>query len=998
MRFATRSIKAKASIIETRDIVNSTFITQILMLLLKIIEFFVDVLKLRKRVRDDVNIENAELFWRRLSFWLIFRVAIQRHLCIILRNETEQMCYKFFICTMLVQFFDDCYDQLASKLTITLIFKLCRRLAKLEMNKVWVNSVFVVYKNFFDLIDFHFKEIIKKATKHIEIIWSNYKKTIARKILKLSFRANEQALRLFFSNNEKYFFDILTLPRAKRSNFVFLKVFSINDEVIKQFQNFTNGYFNLIELKKKIEMKQKVISELSADCQIRTVELTRSIDTLFIAVKSAYDANSEQMSIFILNLFDLWVQMNKCIVKTCSFLKSYHSTFNFEFLNVIHLFTLSNMQRFRDIQVHLKNKLRNCRFFKTIFNEFEKTCFAAQYLEQSISLQNLRQQIEIALTRSREKKKIEWINVCEKYDKLNQEIFIDICVCFVNLDEFRNIQKCKKCWQRRCRRKMKIEIHENFFFEDYFLAIAIIFEFKISTYLIAYRNVTWRIIDDFAHSSKLTACLSSIMLLKDYRQLNNYLKSIVKDISFAFVKKFFLQTHFEALKMKVNLSDICFSHELKFSYYDTNFKIWLKSFDKSLTFQHHFEIHVSRNLQFSIISSSTHPASNINESSFYEIIVSQTKCSSNMFIHEFTFYQRLLSSKIRRWSIMLIKLSASNLNFSTKDIMHVFNQFVVQAGSAQNELDILRNIHLIFRDQSFCQRLMKQIRNRFRNIIFNWRETHCMKTLIIFNLRLFALIFDQNCLFAKSLFKVVREIVLQWIFRLRDEFKKANEIDAATRFVKYEICAALLCRRIFIIFIESNFKMIANDMLSFVQASMTLQENLVINIKKLPQNLKNMLIKNIKMTYRIQSIIRQIIEFNFDCLRHAIDKNWYDSENLVQKIYSFWCFFSSSNNKWVVSIIINKTNKSSISQVIHYNFVEENLLVNEKTLNVLFKFIKESKNIKKLFENQHFLTFSSSFEGMSHFLTTFISEHQIHVDFREKNVIIQIFIWNDLLE
>ena len=101
-------------------------------------------------------------------------------------------------------------------------------------------------------------------------------------------------------------------------------------------------------------MKQKVISDLSTDCQVRTVELARSIDTLFIAVESVYDANSEQMSIFILSLFDLWMQMNKCIVKICFFLKSYSSAFSLELLNVIHLSILSDMQRLRVIQVHLK--------------------------------------------------------------------------------------------------------------------------------------------------------------------------------------------------------------------------------------------------------------------------------------------------------------------------------------------------------------------------------------------------------------------------------------------------------------------------------------------------------------------------------------------------------------------------------------------------------------------------------------------------------------------
>lgn len=132
-----------------------------------------------------------------------------------------------------------------------------------------------------------------------------------------------------------------------------------------------------------------------------------------------------------------------------------------------------------------------------------------------------------------------------------------------------------------------------------------------------------------------------------------------------------------------------------------------------------------------------------------------------MSIHEFTFFQKLLLGKIRRWSIMLVERSASNLNFSTEDIMHVFSQLAVQAEPVQNKLNILRDIYLIFRNQLFCQRLIEQIKNCFRNIIFNWRKTHCMKTLITFNLRLFVLAFDQDCLFAESFLKAVREIILQ---------------------------------------------------------------------------------------------------------------------------------------------------------------------------------------------------------------------------------------------
>lgn len=59
-RFAARSVKAQTSVIEARDTANPALITQMLMPLLEAIGSSIDVPRLQKRVRDDVNIDNAD--------------------------------------------------------------------------------------------------------------------------------------------------------------------------------------------------------------------------------------------------------------------------------------------------------------------------------------------------------------------------------------------------------------------------------------------------------------------------------------------------------------------------------------------------------------------------------------------------------------------------------------------------------------------------------------------------------------------------------------------------------------------------------------------------------------------------------------------------------------------------------------------------------------------------------------------------------------------------
>lgn len=78
--FAAQVRKAGVPVVETRATVDSALITQMLISLLEALGSFYDAPKLRKRVRDDANIVNAKLPWRRLPLWLMLKVSIHRYL------------------------------------------------------------------------------------------------------------------------------------------------------------------------------------------------------------------------------------------------------------------------------------------------------------------------------------------------------------------------------------------------------------------------------------------------------------------------------------------------------------------------------------------------------------------------------------------------------------------------------------------------------------------------------------------------------------------------------------------------------------------------------------------------------------------------------------------------------------------------------------------------------------------------------------------------------
>lgn len=114
-----RAVKKQTAVIETRDTADCALISQLLMSLLIAIGGPVSTPRFRKRVRDDVNFDNAKKPWRRAPMWLILRVAVRQMLCLELGNETGRATYKMFICVVLAQFLEQASKELAAEMVVS---------------------------------------------------------------------------------------------------------------------------------------------------------------------------------------------------------------------------------------------------------------------------------------------------------------------------------------------------------------------------------------------------------------------------------------------------------------------------------------------------------------------------------------------------------------------------------------------------------------------------------------------------------------------------------------------------------------------------------------------------------------------------------------------------------------------------------------------------------------------------------------------------------------
>lgn len=462
-----RVSKANASVVEIRDTTDPALITQMLLSLFEAVGSSVDVEKFRKRVRDDVSIHDAEYPWRRVPFWLVLRVATQRHLCLSRGDETGRACYKFLICTMIAQLLEECVDKLAPELTLILRAKLCRRLAKLETEKTQCKTISAVYESLFHSLGPTFESIIISATQNVESVWANFKKEITKNIPPLPLRVEDSATQLSLPNSRKYLNGLLNMSRKKKAHHPFQ--LPADHDIMAQKNSVTNEVFKLVKLENKIEDEEKSTPKSQMACQARCEQLASTLGDYLTFVGTKFNTNPEQMSLILLNLFDLWISLDHFAIEACPLLSEYHPIFHPELLDPLQLPHLSQMRRLRHIQEYLRDRCSNCRFAKkTILSEPNEDCFAARYVNDlkesssAVSMRQLLQRIMKASNESKKKKSSEWESIRQKYYNLSTKITSTPCVCTKNRDGSFNSKKCERCLDKCSQKRLKIKVHEDF--------------------------------------------------------------------------------------------------------------------------------------------------------------------------------------------------------------------------------------------------------------------------------------------------------------------------------------------------------------------------------------------------------------------------------------------------------------------------------------------------------------------------------------------------------
>ncbi|KAB5582293.1 hypothetical protein GE09DRAFT_1197755 [Coniochaeta sp. 2T2.1] len=974
--FAAHTTKAGMTIVEDRDTKDPRLISSMFVAVLEANGRLIRPPPLRKRVRDDVLWRNAAVPWRRLPFWLILRVAIQRHLLRSLsidERDTSQarMEYKVFVCVLLSKLLDVVRFITTPDRLSHMKAKLCRRLAKIdvEMETGCVTAV-ASYKFYQAHLDDCLERSIRHAGSSLEGRWERFREATTRRILPLAGRADTETLTLSLeAGSLQYIQHALTrfrntkgyAPRGSKQRQAQL-------DSTPQSSDILDPYFKLAECEWQLQQDYTLVGKPSV--KQPHLDVATSIRQYLGNVGDLYDFSVEQKSNMLLTVMELWMRLDLETCERLPLLREFHPSFSPDILDLLHLPRWSDMIRLRRVQAYLRLRIDQSSSSMTIFDSPREGCFAQRFFDEAPETERFRKRLDAIkrkAAKDRQDKEEEWMEKNATFETLTRQLDRSVCVFLPTVDQpqtrrFAGPQnhdpKCPKCAMDRQLRNLKISLWENPLPADDLMAKVAVFELGGCPELEEYRDVTYFLIVKLG-TETLEPSIPPRCSVREYVQLQGFARPSEPSFRLVSTTKSFFYTHYATMSFPVPLSDVLRSNRLKYGYYDETTQSYARRIRRP-TFAHLCALRLPTSSALAPLIN-TFPADKSGPSS-YEIIASQISCPTGVNLHEYMAVQSLLSGTSRRWISLLTELGGSNINFSTEATAMIVNHIANQCGRATEEDEVLGSNHVVFQDPPFRDALLKQMAYKLEGIASNWREVFTMETIITLAQRASVLsresfqfsaggASNKAFLSSAAILRRAKEVTLNWVLLLREATKQATDLETVRRYQTYTLWAALLCKRTF----DGSFS--PDALPAFVLCCITLQDHLATS-HDFYSTLKSAIIRDTKMMYALKDKIEGAIRDEPYALLQSFNAVWAEGDHFRE-------------------------------QVVVYNYMHGLLLVDGTAIGKLPSDYNTSEVLTELFGNQSLLTRLSRMSGMQYTLCVKLDGHEIHVGFIGDQMVIR---------
>ncbi|KAI1616493.1 hypothetical protein EDD36DRAFT_415389 [Exophiala viscosa] len=538
----------------------------------------------------------------------------------------------------------------------------------------------------------------------------------------------------------------------------------------------------------------------------------------------------------------------------------------------------------------------------------------------------------------------------------------------------------------------------------------------------AYRNATWATV--------------AILALPNLQASRKNPLSTVHEYYLAFAPELQAPTRkgitLASVHFPVPFEKVAVNNGLKFEYYDQVSKLWPAEHLADITFRHHCAIPILRGSPFSKIeylSKIAFERTSVDPTETFcpfthpvdvaRYVLPEAKISSNEILAGLPQCPQTLSAQE---FVAFKDYSAETTDYgppSFAEAVMLLTQALHGRTGGNHDGD-LHTANAIFRDMTFCRKLLSQVDRRLQSIASNWRENYCMEILISLILKLIMLADEETAQHASKLLLASRKTTMEWIRAIRKDFWATTDAQSSERLSHFILWAALLCRRTFtnVNFrdrrVQEDFskveingyagehemaevKLFKLSLSAFVDASISMQENLPPDPAQLAPLLRNALIRDLKMVFHLEKTLRRSLDTNPSCLISAAVQSEILTRGPAMIVKPQTNFDERADGVWARLDVPGNARTDPMS--LGFHLFSGTFLINGQVLErELPPNIRDTEAIKRLLPYHRLVVYPSCLPGMTYKIGLNIEGHEIHLGFRQGKLVIRALTSQDELE
>ncbi|KAI6118454.1 hypothetical protein F5141DRAFT_1212382 [Pisolithus sp. B1] len=962
---APTSRKAGSKVLETRDTVHPRYITELLTGILRAVGRPAEVQRINKRIGDDVVWRDARLPWRRSSLWLVIRVVLQTTLS---RNGFGVDGYKAFMLFFMNGLSGEAMDHgMPDDVLHWISAKISRRLTKLrESAPDWLSApVLQTCMGIRNLLDSRWEQVQERDA--FSPTWNP---------LSLNFLLDTQ---LSLLDSHKYISNILNSSHSATK-----PVSSVSGSHprgdLDNFLSMTGDFFGdaykadpritLYDVERVvrhgIDDWIATVSEDDTAAACEKLELLASKYSL--AAKETYKGNPEDFSRMFLTIIELWVAIDKLVIRQIPMLDEYSPEIPIILLQRLLLRCAHDIQRLCLAYAYIRGRHSRASNGRSVFsNRADANNFAVRYFDQELSLQELRDRIVKAAGKVREKKVLELKESIRRYDDNQRRAAeMDHDYVFTNRGKRKHPKrKCTKCKLESS--KIEITVHEWPLPEDPCRVAIVVFELNRPVAFDMWRSVVCLLLLDICSpplkQKDPHTCLGKYSALRTYH--NEHTRS---RITLASDAKPVIQSHYRSIQVPTEESKVCVSNGLNFYYYDKHSKVSpaeaFRAVDISDLCTHQLPPGPYQNLQHYL----QHTAHTSNE-----VLCSQADCDKDLSIHEFTAYGHLRSGPSLQWLNILREIRANTLTLRRDEVHMLFAQAASRVGLILDDGKLMWHVEL--EQEHFRRSLLGELETLVLTVSGNWLEGATMETISFLAGRMLSVthaIQDHTHQRALRLLRTVREKTFSWVLEL------CQKLEQTTCKVKKEQLRgrlrdlAAICRSTFDVGFDITAQLLDSSraLEILVCCAIIIHNNAPSQLSALTGMSRLLMERDCRLSWKLAELVGSIILEGNNGIDLGIKHTWPGYRGGTR-----WQKMGTGKYRWFTT----KTSASTVrqSQKVRFDVLNGTLLVDERPLGRLPDEIRSDPMFVLLFGAQTPDVLPGDMAGMVYATRGLINEYRV---------------------